>query len=76
MWPGTNAARGPDVADYKLQKVNVRVYGNVALIRATGLWTTKDGTKGVSRYIDVYVQTSEGWKAVSAKSHGRPDPTR
>ena len=62
-----NTAKGPDVADYTLQDVSVRIYGNVALIQATGFWTGKDGSKGMSRYIDVYVKTDEEWKTVSAQ---------
>lgn len=62
-----NTAKGPDVADYTLQDVNVRIYGNVALIQATGHWTGKDGSKGLSRYIDVYVKAGAEWKTVSAQ---------
>ncbi len=63
----TNTAKGPDVVYYKLQKVDVRIYGSVALVQATGLWTGKDGSKGMSRYIDVYVKTGGKWKTVSAQ---------
>ena len=63
----TNAAKGPDVVDYKLQDVDVRIYGNAALVQATGLWNGKDGTPGISRYIDVYIKTGEGWRTVSAQ---------
>lgn len=63
----TNTAKGPDVADYRLQNVSVRIYGNVALIQATGHWTGKDGSKGLSRYIDVYVKVNGEWKTVSAQ---------
>lgn len=63
----SNTAKGPDVADYKLQKVDVRLYGEVALVQATGLFTGKDGSSGVSRYTDVYAKTGEVWKAVSAQ---------
>jgi ketosteroid isomerase-like protein len=62
-----NTAKGPDVADYTLQEVSVRIYGDAALIQATGFWTGKDGSKGMSRYIDVYVKTGEEWKTVSAQ---------
>ncbi|MEP6570596.1 MAG: nuclear transport factor 2 family protein [Acidobacteriota bacterium] len=62
-----NTAKGPDVADYRLEEVNVRVYGNVALIQATGIWTGKEGLKGLSRYIDVYVKAKAEWKTVSAQ---------
>ena len=63
----SNTAKGPDVSDYQLQEVNVRLYGDVALIRATGVWTTGDQSKGLSRYVDVYLRTAAGWKAVSAQ---------
>lgn len=63
----TNTMKGPDVADYKLEHVDVRVYGDVALVRATGLWTSKSGSMGMSRYLDVYVKQREEWKAVSAQ---------
>jgi ketosteroid isomerase-like protein len=63
----TNTAKGPDVADYRLQNVDVRIYGSAALVQATGLWTGKNGTKGISRYIDVYAKSGEEWKTVSAQ---------
>jgi hypothetical protein len=62
-----NTMKGPDVVDYKLERVDVRIYGDAALVQATGLWTRADGSMGVSRYIDVYVKQSEKWKTVSAQ---------
>jgi ketosteroid isomerase-like protein len=62
-----NVSRGPDVKDYKLNKVNVRIYGDAALVQATGLFTRKDGSAGLSRYTDVYVRTGGDWKCVSAQ---------
>jgi len=62
-----NTVKGPDVADYKLHEVDVRVYGDAALVRATGVWTRRDGSMGMSRYIDVYVKVSAEWKTVSAQ---------
>jgi ketosteroid isomerase-like protein len=62
-----NTAAGPDVADYFLQDVDVRIYGEAALIRATGVWTRADGAMGMSRYTDVYVKTKAEWKTVSAQ---------
>ena len=62
-----NTVKGPDVADYKLQDVEVRVYGDAALVRATGVWTRRDGSMGMSRYIDVYVKERAEWKTVSAQ---------
>jgi ketosteroid isomerase-like protein len=62
-----NTVKGPDVADYKLHEVDIRIYGNAALVRATGVWTREDGKMGMSRYIDVYVRQNGGWKTVSAQ---------
>ena len=30
-----NTIKGPDVADYKLHEVDIRIYGSAALVRAT-----------------------------------------
>ena len=60
-------ANGPDVADYKLHEVDIRIYGSAALVRATGVWTREDGSMGMSRYTDVYVRQNGGWKPVSAQ---------
>jgi Domain of unknown function (DUF4440) len=62
-----NAAKGPDVTSYRLEKVRVRFYGEVALVQATGKWVHKDGRAGMSRYIDVYVRAASGWRTVSAQ---------
>ena len=62
-----NTVKGPDVADYKLHEVNVRVYGTAALVRATGVWVRDDGSMGMSRYTDVYVRENGDWKTVSAQ---------
>ena len=60
-------ARGSDLAEYRLDDVDVRFYGDVALVRATGSWTAKNGTPGISRYIDIYTRAGNEWKAVSAQ---------
>ena len=52
---------------YRLEQVHMRVYGDAALVQATGLWTRRDGSKGMSRYIDVYVRHNCEWKTVSAQ---------
>jgi len=62
-----NTVKGPDVADYKLHEVDIRVYGNTALVRATGVWMREDGKMGMSRFTDVYVRKNGGWKTVSAQ---------
>jgi ketosteroid isomerase-like protein len=63
----TQTAKGPDVATYKLDQVNVRFYGDVALVQATGLFTRKDCSTGMSRYTDIYVRMGKDWKVVSAQ---------
>jgi ketosteroid isomerase-like protein len=60
-------SRGPYVSNYRLEDVNVRIYGETALVQATGLFTRKDGAPGMCRYIDVYVRTADDWKVVSAQ---------
>jgi hypothetical protein len=68
-----DCAGGPDLADYKIDSVHIRIYGNVGLVQATGLFTRADGSAGVSRYIDVYVKSGESWKTVSAQiTRGKP----
>ena len=51
------AARGPDIASYKLEEVNVRFYGDVAVVQATGRFIRKDNSTGLSRYTDIYVRS-------------------
>jgi ketosteroid isomerase-like protein len=60
-------AQGSDLAEYRLDEVEVRFYGEVAWVRATGLWTSKSGVPGISRYIDIYVHADGDWKAISAQ---------
>ncbi len=62
-----NTAKGPDVIEYKLQDVKVRIFGDVALVRATGLWTGRNGFQGMSRYTDVYLRAENGWQATAAQ---------
>jgi ketosteroid isomerase-like protein len=60
-------SHGSELAEYKLDEVDVRIYGDVGLVRATGLWKAKNGKPGISRYVDVYVRTGDDWRAVSAQ---------
>jgi hypothetical protein len=61
------AGRGPDVAAYVLVDVRIRIFGNAALVHATGSFTRRDASTGTSRYTDVYVLMDGKWKAVSAQ---------
>jgi ketosteroid isomerase-like protein len=60
-------ARGPYLTDYRLENVTVRIYGETALVQATGWFTRKDGAPGMCRYTDVYVRAGNDWKVVSAQ---------
>jgi ketosteroid isomerase-like protein len=60
-------AQEPELAEYRLAEVDIRLYGDVALVRCTGHWTARDGRPGVSRYVDVYIHGSAGWRVVSAQ---------
>ncbi|MCU1284025.1 MAG: Bona fide RidAYjgFTdcFRutC subgroup [Acidobacteriales bacterium] len=61
------AGRQPDVKSYKLQETNVRLYGDIALVQATGAFIKKDGSAGLSRYTDVYLHNVGQWKVISAQ---------
>ena len=61
------AAQGSDLAEYRLDEVEVRFYGDLAWVRATGLWTSKAGVPGISRYIDIYLLQGGEWKVISAQ---------
>lgn len=60
-------AGGSDQATYNLDVVDIRVFADVALIRAIGSWRTHAGVSGISHYTDVYVRRGEDWKVVSAQ---------
>jgi hypothetical protein len=68
-------AEGSTVASYNLDEVAVSFYGNVALVRATGSWMTKEGTRGISHYVDVYTHSLGEWKVVSAQITRPPSPS-
>lgn len=60
-------AQEAELDEYTLDYVDVRFYGDVALVRASGSWTNQDNIRGISRYTDVYVYTDGAWKVVSAQ---------
>ena len=60
-------SNGAGYAKYRLEQVQVRVFGEVALVQATGVFTRPDGATGMSRYTDVYARMGSEWKVVSAQ---------
>ena len=69
-------AKGPDVAQYHLDQVRIRIIGSTALVHGTGLFTKPDGSEGTSRYTDVYAKVAGKWKVVAAQitRSSRPKP--
>ncbi len=66
-------AKGSELAEYRAGRGQRGFYGDVALVRAQGPWTAKNGTPGVRRYVDVHARTAAEWNAVSAQIT-RPTP--
>jgi len=60
-------SNGAGYAKYHLEQVQVRVFGDVGLVQATGVVTRPDGGTGMSRYTDIYVRMGSDWKVVSAQ---------
>jgi hypothetical protein len=60
-------AEPPELAEYKLTDVEIRFYGEVALVRCTGHWLSHAGRPGISRYVDIYVKQNGEWRVVSAQ---------
>jgi len=51
--PSSHDGTRSDLAEYRLTDVNIRFYGDVALVRCTGAWKARNGTPGLSRYTDI-----------------------
>ena len=56
--------------DYKsltARDVTVRVYGTTVQVDAAAPWELRDGTTGVTRYIDTYAWLDCRWQVISAQ---------
>jgi hypothetical protein len=60
-------SNGSGYVKYRLDQVQVRVFGEVGVVQATGAFTRTDGRTGLSRYTDVYALIDNDWKVVSAQ---------
>ena len=67
-----NARKPHTTISYDLSEIKIRVHGDVALVSALGTWERKDGTRGRTRYVDVWVRKDGAWKAVSAQLTALP----
>lgn len=63
----SRTAEGSDLTEYRLQQVEIRVFGDFALVHGIGTFRRQDFTTGTSRYTDVYLRVGAEWKAISAQ---------
>jgi ketosteroid isomerase-like protein len=54
------------IKTFPVDRVNIRRFGDVALIHAENAYELKDGRKGVSRYTDIWHKQSEHWRCIAA----------
>lgn len=54
------------IRSFPVDRVQVRRFEHVALIHAENAYELKDGRRGVSRYVDIWVQGEQGWRCVAA----------
>lgn len=55
------------IKSFPVAKVNIRRFGDVALIHAENDYELKDGRRGISRYTDIWHRQEDGrWKCVAA----------
>ena len=54
------------IAEFPLDKVRIRRFGDVALIHAENAYTLKDGRRGVNRYTDIWAKRGGRWWCVAA----------
>lgn len=54
------------IKSFPVDKVNIRRFGDVALIHAENAFEMKDGRKGINRYTDIWVREDGKWCCVAA----------
>jgi ketosteroid isomerase-like protein len=59
-------ARPVAIANLAAHDVEIRLFGDVAIIHARTSYTMADGRPGAGRYTDVWARQSGEWRAVSA----------
>ncbi|MGH6624024.1 MAG: nuclear transport factor 2 family protein [Burkholderiaceae bacterium] len=63
------------IKTFPVDKVNIRRFGDVALIHAENAYELKDGRKGVSRYTDIWHKQSNQWRCIAAHITVHQAPT-
>jgi ketosteroid isomerase-like protein len=59
-------ARPVTISNLSANDVEIRLFGDVAIIHATTSYTLPDGSPGHGRYTDVWARQNGQWLAVSA----------
>jgi ketosteroid isomerase-like protein len=60
------AAKPVDISNLEAHEVEVRVFGDTAIVHARTTFVTKDGRAGSGRYTDVWARHRDQWLAVAA----------
>lgn len=55
-----------NIRSFPVDKVNIRRFGDVALIHAENDYELKDGRKGINRYTDIWLKQDGKWLCVAA----------
>ena len=61
------AAQPRSLEDFRFEEVDIRIFGDVAIIHALNPYTSANGQSGASRYTDIWAKRNGTWKAVSAQ---------
>lgn len=59
-------ARPVTISNLTAHDVEIRIFGNVAIIHARTSYTLADGQPGAGRYTDVWARQNRQWLAISA----------
>jgi ketosteroid isomerase-like protein len=59
-------ARPVTISNLTAHDVEIRMFGDVAIIHARTSYTMADGRPGAGRYTDVWARQNDQWRAVSA----------
>src|SRR5438270_8656963 len=59
-------ARPVTISDLEAHDVEIRMFGDIAIIHARTSYTSADGRPGAGRYTDVWARQTGQWLAVSA----------
>lgn len=62
----TQVAKPSNLQSLTCDQVEIRIFGETAIIHARTVYTTSDGRPGTGRYTDIWVKQQGKWLAVAA----------